>query len=891
MSFRLARRRLLAPLVVIALAAAPACKDSTPPELSQPAKLTLVSGDNQSGNGALLPTALVVKITDPRNEPVSDVAVTWTTSDPTASLSAVTTATNADGQATAKWTLGASAGRQTVTVTTPAIPGAQVVFQANAGGVLSGGITLQSAPPVAFSALSRIPLASATPSTSALSPAGLQARTMVQPSMSARRIAAGGASAGYATRRLIVTFHETATTQGAVASRAVRDVRLGTMQRVLAAHVASRRVMRPELSPAIMMGRVTVPDGVNIDSAMATLRADASVASVDVDRIVPMLDPYSAFAASTPASVQAAALPLAGGMPGLLPNDPILQPALWHYNLVDAPRAWFRATGSRSVLVAVVDNGIRFDHPAMGSGATSNLTNDGYNFVTGGDRLAAAEPVCQGGTTTLPEAGPGSDPTQPDDLFWAGNCWFRNTLGNHGLHVAGTIGAVGNDAVGVTGLNWQVSIRPVRVLDITGSGSFFDIAQGVLYAAGLPAASGTTTVQAPTRAAIINMSLGGSGNSPVLAAAITAANNAGSLIVASAGNGETSSPSYPAAYPEVLAVSAVGPDLSISSYTNVGGNVSLAAPGGNFRSSGTSGVVSSTWNYVTNSPNYAYYEGTSMSAPHVVGIAALVLSANPGLTNAQLRSRLQSTAVHVGAPGRNDQYGYGLVNAYNAVTNSTGPLRTIQVRVVNASSGAVVQQVAAGVDGSFSVSRLPVGSYYVFAGQDEDGDGKIGIPGRRFGWYGGPGAPTPVVIGSGASATASLSIGTPVESKPHVTTATANRLVVNSYVVGQITATDGPAMYVIQLPTNGTYYFEAGGVLGSCGFGIELNPVMEVLDATGTTLGTSDNAGLPGGSFCPALSGTLPAGTYYVRVSGAAPSNTAPTAQTGQYRVWVRDAP
>ena len=121
MSFRPARRRLLAPLAVIAIAVAPACKDSTPPELSQPAKLTLVSGDNQSGNGALLPTALVVKITDPRNEPVSDVAVTWTTSDPTASLSAVTTTTDGDGQATAKWTLGASAGRQTVTVTTTVI--------------------------------------------------------------------------------------------------------------------------------------------------------------------------------------------------------------------------------------------------------------------------------------------------------------------------------------------------------------------------------------------------------------------------------------------------------------------------------------------------------------------------------------------------------------------------------------------------------------------------------------------------------------------------------------------------------------------------------------------------------------------------------------------------
>jgi hypothetical protein len=888
MSRRLARHRSVALRIsALMLMATLGCKDaSTPPELSEPAKLTLVSGDGQSGNGAALTTPLVVMITDPRNHPVQGVPVAWAASDASASLNAVTTSTDENGQAHASWVLGASAGRQTVTATTPSLPGAQVVFQANGGGVLTGGVTMQSAPPVAFSALSRGTVPGATLSASALS-----ARALLQPSSSARRIASASAAAGAAPRRLIVEFTETGTAHRTIARGSAMQTNVDAMQRSLASHLSSHHVMRPELSPALLAARVTVPDGMTMEAAAAELRAEAGVASVTEDRIVPMLAPHAAFPALPVAAIAKSTQPLDGGMAGLLPNDPILEPALWHYNLVDAPRAWARGTGSRSVLVAVVDNGIRFDHPAMGTGATRNITSDGYNFVTGGDRLPAAEPVCQGGTTTLPEAGPGADPTQPDDLFWSGDCWFRNTLGNHGLHVAGTIGAVGNDFLGVAGLNWQVSIRPVRVLDITGGGSYFDIAQGVLYAAGLPAASGATTVQAPTRAAIINMSLGGSATSSVLSNAITAATNAGSLIVASAGNGETSSPSYPAAYPEVLAVSAVGPDLSISSYTNVGGNVSLAAPGGNFRSSGTSGVVSAVWDYVRNVPTYAYYEGTSMSVPHVVGVAALVLGLNPTLTNVQLRNRLQSTAVHVGAPGRNDQYGYGLVNAFNALTNTNGPERRIHVRVVNAGNGSVMQQVPASTDGSFTVARLAAGTYYVYAGQDEDGDAKIGRPGRRFGWYGGPGGPTPITIATGGNATASFSIGTPVESKPHSTTTTANRIAVNSYMVGQITATDQPAYYVVQFPNSVTHYLEVSGVLGSCGFGIELNPLLELFDSNGTLLASSDNAVLPGGTFCAAVSGTPIPGTYYLKVSGAPPASTAPTATTGQYRVWVRDTP
>jgi subtilisin family serine protease len=863
------------------------CSSSEAPELSQPARLTLVSGDAQSGNAAALATPLIVQVTDVKGRPIVGETITWSASDTSARLSAPTSTTDANGQAQVTWTLGAAGGKQTVTAADALLPGAQVVFQANAGGVLSGGVSVQPQPPIAFPALSR---------GNPLAPGLLKNRVINQPSVSAAHLSA----LGRATRRLIVEFKELGGAVRIARAGGAIQANMTVMKRNLASHLASRRISRLELSPAILTARVTVPAGQSIDAAEAALRADATVESVTEDRIIPMLQPYAAtlITEQVKAAGDVGAQALAGALAGPVPNDPFMLNTLWHYNLVDALRAWKTNTGSASVLVAVVDNGVRFDHPALGPSTASNLTQDGYNFVEGGDLLDAPEPVCApsgplGATTTLHENGPSPDPTQPDDLEFDPNngCWVRNTVGNHGLHVSGTIGAVGNDGIGTAGLNWKVKIRPVRVLDITGSGSNFDVAQGVLYAAGLPAAKDTLggTVTAPSRASVINMSLGGGSNSTTLHNAIIAATNAGTLVVASAGNDESSSPSFPASYPEVLSVTAVGPDLQLASYSNVGGNVGVAAPGGNFRSNGGgSGVISSTWNYVTGTANYASYEGTSMAAPHVVGVAALVLAVSPTLTGAQLRARLTSTAVHVGAPGRNDQYGFGLVNAYNAMTNSSGPVRANYVRIVNATTGATVQTVAVNADGTYSASRLPAGSYYVYGGQDEDGDKLIGMPGRRFGWFGPAGGPTAVTIATGGNASASLDIGIPLESKPHLTPATANRLSMNTYMLGQITASDGPAFYSVQIPVAGTYFFEAAGVLGTCSLGLELNTRIDIVDVNGNSLISAPaNCGSFVGTGARASLGVsgVPAGNLFIKVSGVNATNV------GQYRVWVRDTP
>ena len=150
--------------------------------------------------------------------------------------------------------------------------------------------------------------------------------------------------------------------------------------------------------------------------------------------------------------------------------------------------------------------------------------------------------------------------------------------------------------------SWTVKIRPIRVLDITGDGFNFDIAQGILYAAGLPATgAGGALVQAPSRAPIINMSLGGPSPSTTLRNAVNAANAAGSLIVASAGNDGLDINSYPAAFPDVMGVSSVGMDGGLATYSNGGTFISVAAPGGDFRfdDNGGGGVLGPGWNFST----------------------------------------------------------------------------------------------------------------------------------------------------------------------------------------------------------------------------------------------------------------------------------------------------
>ena len=459
---------------------------------------------------------------------------------------------------------------------------------------------------------------------------------------------------------LIVTFRPGplgAPPAGAVAM-AARATAQGIAQGIrfrLAPHEAAGRLRLSDVSPAILAARLRVERPEQMDSIASVLRADPAVADVARDVRVYAADRAAEFADT-------------------IPNDPAYPDQSWNYAMIDLPRAWSITTGSAAVLVAVVDNGIRFDHPAV----TANLTSDGYDFVS-----QAPDSLCAGGHIDNADDGDGydSDPTIPDDFVpnQANTCLNGHfSIGGHGLHVAGTVGAVGNDGVVVTGVNWTVRIRPVRVLGLLG-GTFFDVAQGILYAAGLPASDGAGGfVQAPSAARIINVSLGGPcPPGTTLHDAVIAATNANALVIAAAGDSSATAPFCPAAYQEALAVSAVGPSGLLASYSNYAGATGIAAPGGDVGGDATFFVLSSTCDFTTSpcSPNYAYYAGTSQATPHVSGVAALLLAADPTLTSAQLRARLTDYAVDAGSAGADAQYGAGIVNARNSLTQTLAPPR------------------------------------------------------------------------------------------------------------------------------------------------------------------------------------------------------------------------
>jgi hypothetical protein len=645
-------------------------------------------------------------------------------------------------------------------------------------------------------------------------------------------------------------------------------------------------VGRTEISPAILAARLRVTDTSKIDEIMAALRADPNVDYVERDEIISIRDGAPHAMPDLPFANGERAVPPSASVVAKYPTDPGLRLQLWGVNMVDLPRAWTITTGSPSVVVASVDMGVRFDHPDM----ATVYTNDGYDFVSA-DTLDAPETKCDGTTFNSLNGdgdGPDSDPTDPDDLEFDNffGCWDHSSLGDHGLWTSGIIGALGNDGVGGAGVAWTVKIRPIRVLGITGDGSDFDIAQGLLYAAGLPAAGANgAMVQAPSRAPIINVSLGGPGRSTPLRNAVNAVVAAGSLIVASAGNDGLDLPSYPAAYDGVMAIAGVGEDGLLATYSNGGTFISVAAPAGDFRfdDNGGGGVYGPGWDFSNGVPTHLFAYGTSASAPYVSGIAALLLAQTPSLTAAQLRSRIEQFATRPAGASRSDSYGWGIANAYNALTQQNGPPRSTLVRLVDATSGAVRSAVATS-NGNFAIARIPNGSYYVQAGEDESGDGVIGSAGRRFTFAGGFGAPTVFNVNNN-SQTAVIALGIPTEVEPNDDVAHANTLSVGSYVTGNITPPDVRDVYRVTIPTAGVYTFETSGILGSCGLGIELDTFISVASASGTTVGSNNNSGSQTGPFCSRVQANLTPGIYYVTVTGSTASGLS---DHGRYRLQVR---
>lgn len=291
-------------------------------------------------------------------------------------------------------------------------------------------------------------------------------------------------------------------------------------------------------------------------------------------------------------------------------------------NGIRVPTAW-RTTTGRGTVVAVLDTGITA-HPDL----NANLV-PGYDFVSNPAQARDGN-------------GRDANPADTGDWFTAGECGSSRASSSswHGTHVAGTVGAVAN-ATGVVGVAPHTRIQPVRVLAKCG-GALSDIADAIVWASGghVPGVPANRTP-----ADVINMSLGGAGRCSVTYQnAINSAVSRGATVVVAAGNeSQNAGAVQPASCNNVVTVASSTHTGGLSYFSNYGSVVDLTAPGGDLRTRG--GGVLSTVNTGSTTPSsagYAAHQGTSMAAPHVAGVAALLKSRAPSMSPARVESTLKS---------------------------------------------------------------------------------------------------------------------------------------------------------------------------------------------------------------------------------------------------------
>lgn len=351
------------------------------------------------------------------------------------------------------------------------------------------------------------------------------------------------------------------------------------------------------------------------------------------------------------------------------PTDPYFRHQ-WHYPFIGLPQAWDTTTGNDNVVVAVIDTGVVTDHPDLASRLLRDAGNQpaGYDFIEDPNRAAD---------------GDGIDPN-PYDV--GDREVFGEASSFHGTHVAGTIGAATNNGKGVAGVMWRGRLMPIRVLG-RGGGSSLDIAEGIRYAAGLPNVSGTVP---PRPADIINLSLGSPNPDcepyrPVDTATRTAIEDAidsRAIVVVAAGNDDCHWPDPMTTIAGVVSVGATD-QHGRAPYSNFGAELDVVAPGGNLQADVNGdgfadGVISVSADDSGSGTQPAYHpkQGTSMAAPHVAGVFGLMLSVNPRLEPADISRLLDGThpdpaAAPItrdwGVPGRDDEFGNGLIDASRAV--------------------------------------------------------------------------------------------------------------------------------------------------------------------------------------------------------------------------------
>ncbi|MCX6044455.1 MAG: S8 family serine peptidase [Chloroflexi bacterium] len=271
--------------------------------------------------------------------------------------------------------------------------------------------------------------------------------------------------------------------------------------------------------------------------------------------------------------------------------------------LLNLQSAWNYTTGSISVTIAVLDTGIAKAHPEF-----AGRILPGYDVV--------------------------NDDDDPEDDF------------GHGTHVAGIAAAAINNGIGMAGVCGGCSILPVKVLNDHNAGTWSGVAEGIVYAV-------------DHHANIIVLSLGSKTKSSIIEDAVNYALGHNVLIVAAAGNANSKDNFYPAAYAGVIGVGATGRNNERWPLSNLGDYVDVMAPGDN---------IYSTYNDLNNEyGGYTFLTGTSMATPHVAGLAGLLLSQEPTRTVADLTRLIETTALDLGDAGRDDKFGYGLINPLAAL--------------------------------------------------------------------------------------------------------------------------------------------------------------------------------------------------------------------------------
>lgn len=370
---------------------------------------------------------------------------------------------------------------------------------------------------------------------------------------------------------------------------------------------------------------------------------------------------------------------------------------------IEATKAWDFTKGSTANVVGIVDTGVNYSHPDL----AANMWKAPKQFTV---NIGGTLVTCAVGTSGFNAISKTCDPNDDND---------------HGSHVAGTIGAVGNNGTGVTGVNWTASMMGLKFLSRSGSGSTSDAINAIEFAI-------QAKQQNVANVRVLNNSWGGGGYSALLKEKIEHANANGILFVASAGNSGANNditPSYPASYdvPNVISVAATDNRDQLASFSNYGANsVDLGAPGVNIASTSKTG--------------YLYMSGTSMAAPHVSGVAALVL-AKCSLDTAALRANLLGSVESIGALLGKTTTG-GRLNAYNALNTCGGtpppPAKDFSLSATPATlsttQGGTAQTTVSvsttGWDGAsiaLSAAGLPSGASASFSPDSLNGNGSSGV--------------------------------------------------------------------------------------------------------------------------------------------------------------------